>query len=337
MVSIMELVNISPSILTIAPTHKCTASCSNCCFGCTPHIKHELEFDKIINYINESVQTYPSIKVLVITGGECFLLEDKLAKIIKHASEKKLFTRVVTNGYWGSTYEFAIKKLTPIVEAGLTEINFSTGDNHQEFVKFEYVVNATKAACDLGIKNICISIECSPNSSFKESELVNNAILYPLIKNGKVKYVNASWMSFVEDFEYNYKLPSYFLDQKRPCINIFKGITINPYSQLLSCCGLTVEYNEYLKLGNLEQYSIKELYENQFNDLLKFWLYTDGPEFIYELIMEKRGLKKRIFPHECAYCIELVRNAENENILRELIKKELPNIIYRFKSKNITI
>ena len=69
-----------------------------------------------------------------------------------------------------------------------------------------------------------------------------------------------------------------------PCENIFKTISINPYSQLLSCCGLTVEYNKFLKLGNLQKNSLKSLYESQFHDLYKIWLYVDGPKFTKFLV-----------------------------------------------------
>ena len=76
---------------------------------------------------------------------------------------------------------------------------------------------------------------------------------------------------------------------------------------------------------------MKELYEKQFNDLYKFWLYVDGPEFIYEKLMEMRNVEKQTFPHECAYCIEIVKNEENLKLIKELLEKELPSILFRYK------
>ncbi len=119
-------------------------------------------------------------------------------------------------------------------------------------------------------------------------------------------------------------------DTKRPCQNVYTGITINPYSQMLACCGLTVEYNPYLKLGSVENYSIKELYDNQFNDFFKFWLYVDGPEYIYEKVIKRRNAKKIFFPHECAYCMELIKK-ENLECLREIMKEEYPSVIYKYQ------
>ena len=75
---------------------------------------------EIVKYIDEAIATYPSIKILVLTGGECFLLQDVLIKTIEYAKSKNLLTRVVTNAYWATTYENAVKRLEPIVRAGLT-------------------------------------------------------------------------------------------------------------------------------------------------------------------------------------------------------------------------
>ena len=151
-----------------------------------------------------------------------------------------------------------------------------------------------------------------------------------LIKKGILHVIDAAWMKFknnVNDFEKKIM----YVDNKRPCPNIFRGIVINPYSQMLSCCGLTVEYNKFLKLGNIDDLSIKELYDKQFNDFYKFWLFVDGPEFIYEKLMNYKNVPPKTFPHECAYCIEIIKNEDDLFILRELIKKELPNIIFRYK------
>ncbi len=141
-----KVLDIQPQILTISPTHKCTAACSNCCFACSPKISHILDNEKIFNYIDETISCFPSIKVLVITGGECFVLGKKLNEIIKYAKKLNLLTRVVSNGFWAKTYDIAYKKLYELKKIGLTEINFSTGDNHIEFVSVENVVNGVRAA-----------------------------------------------------------------------------------------------------------------------------------------------------------------------------------------------
>ena len=331
-----DYINLKPQTLTIIPTHKCTATCEECCFRCTPQVETIMEYYKIEQYIDEAINSFPSIEVVVITGGEPFLLGDKLHLAIKRAASHKRITRIVTNGYWASTYENAIQKLTPLKDAGLTEINFSTGDNHQKFVPFDNIVYGTRAAYHLSIKPICISVESPPNANFKASDVQDNVLLAPIINEGFLLVLNAAWMRFKvkhsnEDNNLSFNLEN--LGQYTSCRNLYGNIVINPYSQMLACCGLSVEYNEYLKLGSLEDNSMVDLYYQQYDDLFKFWLHVDGPAYIYDKILKIRGVKKDFFPHECAYCMELVKDKENISVLKQILKKELPSIIYRYEMR----
>ncbi|MEZ3440804.1 radical SAM protein [Alistipes sp.] len=331
--SIQDFFNITPEILTLIPTHKCTASCNNCCFNCSPHIEYLMDINTAKKYVDEALVSFPTIKVLVITGGECFLWKENLINIIKYAVDKyHLIARVVTNGYWATSLELAIARLQPLIDAGLSEINFSTGDEHQKFVKFNNIINGIKACEKLGIKTIIVSIETPPNGKFSSKNLLENNELKLLYQEKKFEYIDAAWMYFKESENIAYPKEVFMLQHSRkPCENIFRGININPYSQLLACCGLTVEYNSFLKIGNVEKKAIKELYASQFNDLYKLWLLVDGPKFIYEKIMNYRNLAPSFFPHDCAYCIEIIKNSENIESLRQILPKEMPNILYRYK------
>lgn len=328
-----DYIDSVPSILTIAPTHRCTAACRECCFRCTPKIEQVLETNKILRYIDESVEAFPSLKLMVLTGGECFLVANDLPLMISHAKSHDLMSRVVSNGFWATSYEAAIKKLTPLVKAGLTELNISTGDNHQEYVPFENVVNGLRAAYDLGIKSMAVSVESPPNAEFTSAVIKNHTFLAPMIKEGVLFLINAVWMKFSteEVFENEarfFSLGNY--ETHKPCTNLFNNIVINPNSQMLACCGLTVEYNKYLKLGEIGNgNSISNLYNSQFTDLFKFWIHVDGPAVIYDKIADIRKIEKKVFTHECEYCIELIRNQDNCDILKTLIRTELPGIIFR--------
>jgi MoaA/NifB/PqqE/SkfB family radical SAM enzyme len=102
---------INPTTLSIITTYKCTSSCKDCCFQSNPQRKEKLTVPEIKKYISETVKAYSSIKVLVLTGGECFLYGKKLEDIIKHASSYGLITRIVTNGFWAKDYNKADETL----------------------------------------------------------------------------------------------------------------------------------------------------------------------------------------------------------------------------------
>ena len=75
--------------------------------------------------------------------------------------------------------------------------------------------------------------------------------------------IDASWMRFsTEESVYN-GAKSFFLENfetHKPCKYIYDNIVINPYSQMLACCGLTVEYNKYLKLGEIGKEILFRIY-----------------------------------------------------------------------------
>lgn len=329
---IREYININPLILTISPTHKCTSSCENCCFGCNPQIDYIMDYHIVTKYIDEAIAEYPTIQILVLTGGECFLLGDDLVRIIHYATCKGLKTRVVTNCYWAKTYQSALNRLKPLVNAGLNEINFSTGDDHAKFVNPENIINAALASNELGIQTIVISVESPEDAGLTSLYFKNHPILGDFITKKQVGCIDASWISFKQEKE-TYRLGLQSIN-RRPCDNIFKGIYINPYSQLLSCCGLTVEYNKYLKLGDLNHFKIGELYEKQFDDLFKLWLFLEGPMVIYEKVMKYQNKPPKKLGHECAYCMELIRDQNNVGTISKLIREEIPELLFNYKISN---
>ena len=324
-----NLVSENPTTLTISPTHKCTAACYNCCVSCSPNIKHIMPFKRIRSHIDEALQTYPSIKIVVLTGGECFLLGKDLERVIKYIHKKSRLSRVVTNAYWAKDYISAVKKLSALKTAGLTELNVSTGDNHQQFIPFQYVANAIEAAVFLNISSVVIAIEAHPNSKFTRANIEQIDKLKKCIEEKKITIIEGAWMNFVNNGN---NIPTDRICKdviSGRCEYLFHGITINPYSQMLACCGLTVEYNPYLKLGDLTRNTLKDLHEKQFEDLFKLWLYVDGPKHIYDYIQKKKKSVPEKFPHKCAYCMEIIKNEENISILKANIKSEIPNILSR--------
>ncbi|MDR0294614.1 MAG: 4Fe-4S cluster-binding domain-containing protein, partial [Prevotellaceae bacterium] len=323
------LVSDNPTSLTISPTHKCSAACYNCCLSCSPNIKHIMPFKRIKSHIDEALQTYPSIKIVILTGGECFLLGKDLERVIEYIREKGRLSRVVTNAYWAKDYDSAVKKLSTLKTAGLTEFNISTGDNHQQFVPFQYVANAIEVALFLNISPVVIAIEAHPNSKFTRANIEQIDKFKESIENKKITIIEGAWMNFVNNADNipDNKICTNVISGR--CEYLFHGITINPYSQMLACCGLTVEYNPYLKLGDLTRNTLADLHEKQFEDLFKLWLYVDGPKHIYECIQKKKKSALEKFPHKCAYCMEIIKNEENISILKTCIKKELPSILSR--------
>jgi hypothetical protein len=246
-------------------------------------------------YIDKSIYAYgKSLVVLVLTGGECFLLGQSLPKIINYATQKGLIVRVVTNGYWAKSYDIAYKKLSHLVDVGLKEINFSTGDDHLEWVSYDNIVYGCMAAIELGITCV-VNVEQHDNSVFKARQLQEEKRLIPYFeksqKNNTIFFVESSlWIKFNKDSDISYNKSLVTKEIESGCKSLFSTIVINSYAQMLACCGLTSERILPMRLGDVTRSDIASLYTSQFNDFLKIWLFVEGPinilKFIYKTLLQ---------------------------------------------------
>lgn len=150
--------SIKPTTLSLITTYRCSASCSNCCFECNPQRKEKLPIHKALAHIDNAISYFKEIKVIVLTGGECFLDLTYLTTLIRHIHSYNLICRVVTNGFWATSKDTALNILSQCKAAGLNEINFSTGDDHLEYVPLEYVKNGLDAAVKLNL-TVVVNIE----------------------------------------------------------------------------------------------------------------------------------------------------------------------------------
>ena len=289
------------------------------------------------DYLDQSISKYSSIKALIITGGECFTIGKDLISIIKYATKKKLSTRIVTNAFWAKTFKQAYKKLLPLSMVGLKEINFSTGDEHQKWVPSDNIIYATVASIKLNFR-VAINVEKQNYTQFSSLSLTEDPRLKKYINNASgqsLTIVESIWMPFTKSTEKKINCEKkdllITLPYKR-CTSLFKTIAINPKNQMYSCCGLTVDVNPFLNIGNVAEFSIDELYNNQFNDFLKIWLYTEGPQKILEYIFDKGKFERFSTEnwHICQICIELFRNNQYLEFLRNNYEEVYSNIMLKY-------
>jgi len=146
------------------------------------------------------------------------------------------------------------------------------------------------------------------------------------------------WIPFAkgEQITYDKIIVSKIGDQR--CTSLFNTIAINPYSEMFACCGLTAEYIPFFRLGNVKKHTVKEMYEQQFQDFLKIWLCTDGPEAILQYTDEKlkREKKKRI-GHICFLCSEIFKNPENIEVIKKNYKTIMPSIMLKYSLLKSTL
>lgn len=272
-----------------------------------------------------------TIKVLVLTGGECMLFPKRINLITKYATNLGLSVRIVTNGFWAKNYSIAYDIIKLLVKNGLSEINFSTGDDHQQWIPFKNIRNASVAASRLGLLPI-INVETHDNESTNTfGQIVKDKIFLKLIASNKIKIERGIWMNFSKEESNISHDRNLSIRRFSRCTNLYNIIPINPYGEVFACCGLINEQNPFLRIGNINKRAIKSIYESSFYDILKIWLFMDGPAKILQYIAQKRGEKYQ--PHHvhiCDICRDLFKNPENISLLKNNYIEYGCNVILKY-------
>lgn len=224
--------------------------------------------------------------------------------------------------------------------SGLSELNISTGDNHQEYIPFDRVMNAAVAGVELGLVSV-ITVEKTSNSIFKLDDVYNHNLYIELSKNqeklDRFKALSTVWVSFHEDQKYEYDSDMVDLPEiANGCDNLFSMAVVDPQSQALSCCGISVEYVKELQLGEVtsKPNSLKELYDLQKYDFMKQWLYVDGPVKILRQVKKwNPNIKVPKFYHFCQTCAYIFNSEQVKQTILENYDEIIDTVQIRFVNK----
>ena len=297
-----------------------------------------------IVYIDSFIDKYPSLEIVVLTGGEVMLMGlDWVCKILSHIKSHGVKSRMVTNGFWAKTSNRAKDILEKLVNSGLNEINVSTGDEHLKFVPIESVLNVICESEKIeGIESSAVVIESGKDKLYTSLDFRKDLeARVDLEQLRKLKVLESPWVNmngksihFEKDDDI-IDIPSN-TSLSRGCSSMFSGIQLNPNGQLLSCCGFASEYSPLLKIGSFKDIIGYEGYiENiEANNILKLWLFVDGPRGIFEYFNPGKSISGNI--HDCEVCTRLIMNTDYLLKISRISSNKVKDIIYRamFKFEN---
>lgn len=305
----LEFTPIQPKTIVLFGTFKCNAECANCCNGCNPRQGRTMTFNEMKGYVDTCLAAYPdSIKRFEVTGGECMLNRDDLMCIIEYAYSRNLECGIVSNCFWATSYGTAFSVLASMYEKGLRRCMFSTGADHDKWVPWKRVRHAAIAAARLGIE-VKISVESQPLVKNVWAEMQRDTTLMRLINDKRIEISLQSWMDFANGRKghrtYHYKINkiSDYVKKER-CPWVFQDISIDPYGEVHFCCGIGLSRIPYFRLGNVHKEPVNIVYERAFKDVLKVWLFVEGPEKILEYVLTKNPEWKinSFGTHRCDAC-----------------------------------
>ncbi|HJP39550.1 MAG TPA: radical SAM protein [Gammaproteobacteria bacterium] len=320
-----------PDTLTIITTYQCTAACSECCFECNPKVQGRLGLTEIKQYIDRAMADFPGLKLVVFSGGECFLLQQNLYAAVAHAHRRSLRTRCVTNGFWGKTQNTCREVVRQLVHAGMDEVNISTGHDHQEWVPVQSVIRAAKMLVENDIVTVVVVEIDAPGSECLQ-QLMEMADIRYLLQRPKLFHLQCnSWMPFHET-----SLARRALQDKSEllsgCKQLFHNVTLTPTGELAACCGLTLEHIPEMKLGKQSAMQpMADRYYGQLTDFLKIWIKVDGPyTIIRRLFGDAVQEDLQDVVHICQACAILHQHPEIRARIQQRYMEFMPEVMSRF-------
>jgi hypothetical protein len=291
--------------LAIATTDKCEARCAHCLMKSGPQRKERLSLDEIkycIDYFHENSQT----EIVVFTGGESTLLANDLFEAISYCAERGLATRLVTNAIWATNECATEQMIEELVDAGLTEINYSTDDFHCVWIPIDNIKRAWMASKGKGFETVLIANCSGPHSTVtpeylqdflnEEITIITNEdaikTLPPPAPDGTRYLISRSAISKIGNgarLRDRYFMPYKDLDHKQlygGCPGLMDPPTLNADGTLGVCCGINTEYNRILTFGKFEDVVSNNFKTSEFNTLLLEAIRILGPSYLFHLASE---------------------------------------------------
>ncbi len=307
--------------LVFSVTNRCTARCRDCPVVHEGRPPMSLNAGDMIR-IMEDVIPYGFLRLVVFTGGEPLLIGDDLKQAIAFAARHGLLTRVVSNAYWATSKEKARATMRDLQGEGLTELNISCDDFHQEFVPLENVRNANDAALEIGLP-LLLAYRRNPEglidreylSKFLGVELKtfvhgeenprNNVLLEGVnipIKSGQARDCPASadnsWMG--------------------PCDSVLTRVIIAPDKRVQICCGIASGSIDELYIGTLyKDGNLIEILRKGNENLVTNWLALEGPSSIQDFVRSKAPWidLPESYVNRCHACNELFSRDDVREVL----------------------
>lgn len=334
MKSVFDVVaGLHPETITILPTYRCNAACEQCCFESNPRVDGRLTRKELFDVIKRAKADFAGLKMVVFSGGECTLLKDDLYDAIRLATSLGLQTRIVTNGGWAKTKRTAAIVADKLFEAGLKELNLSTGLDHQKWVPLQSVIRAAAAGIKRSITTLITIEKDSPDSrclleASRSEEIVAMLKAHP----SKFYLLSNAWMPFNERWIDRGKQDA-GPQASKGCEQLFRNAVFTPYREISACCGLTFEYIPELKIGRIDDgRSLVEMYEEGLNDFLKIWVHVDGPRRIVKLLMGEGAESEAVDEHVhiCQSCVYMYQTPQIQAAIRSNYAKYFADVMARF-------
>jgi organic radical activating enzyme len=319
--------------LSIMPTYQCNAACKDCGTYSHPKERTTLSIDAVLRSIELAKEN--GFVNVVFTGGEATLQWQHLLVGLRRCRALNLHTRLVTNAHWARTPERARQRLDELIEAGLDEINFSTGDEHVRFVPLQSVIRATQAALEHGLRTF-VMIEMRHTQSVRKEDVLEHSDLADLSpeRRGLLQVMESPWMPLapltIERYPEDIAVNRANLAACTGCDSVLQTYVVQPDGRVGACCGLGMRAIPELNVATVSDGDFLAAARREAeDDFLKVWIRYKGPERILAWAAERDPtiVWENLYAHRCQACVRLYRDPKVASVVHAHYEEMLAEVV----------
>lgn len=309
--------------LSIMPTYTCTAACRDCASVSSPGARERLPRQVMLDAIAEAKAL--GFCNVVFTGGEATLRWRDILACISYATSLGLPTRVVSNAHWARSLERAGQRLDVLIEHGLSEINYSTGDEHARFVPWERVAYAIAAALDRELP-VHVMVELKAERRITRAMLLEHPLVAARAERGEtlLKITESAWMPLDHDRIERYPPGVATTAEDLPlhpgCDSVLQTYTLQADGRIGACCGLGMRLIPELSVGVAAgEGFLRRAIADAEDDFMKVWLRYAGPKKILAWAAGKDPAIawEHMYAHPCQACHRVYEDPRVAAVIRE--------------------
>ncbi|WP_348697005.1 radical SAM protein [Duganella fentianensis] len=297
--------------LSIMPTFTCPAACTDCGTLSSPRERAHLDADTVLAAIDEAHAL--GFCNIVFTGGEATLEWTTLLRGIQRAASYRLPVRLVTNAHWATSPAAAHDRLAALMAAGLSEINYSTGDEHIRYIPLERVAHACVAACERQLRTH-VMMELKDARTITPEALQEHPLLQDLTPQQRayLTILSSPWMPLNHSTIYQYPqgvaCDVQAAAMRGGCSSVLKTYTLQADGRIGACCGLGLRVIPELNVAtSTDTPCLQNAISAAEQDFLKLWIHYQGPAKVvawaasHDPAIRWEGL----YGHQCQMCQRL--------------------------------
>lgn len=312
--------------LTIMLTYRCNYRCRDCLIGDKLGSNKTISLEEAVRVVDDAAKLR-TIRAIAFAGGEPFLAYKRMVEISEYTWLRyRCGFSISTNCSWAKTPDVARAKLAPLYGNGMRWMLASWDVFHAEFGKFEHVVNAIRAAQEIGIKvslqNI-ITPDSFRNTDLKEElkgkvdieaiEWVENSVVPVGLGATELKQEERTFLDEIPEGDCNVG----------DVLNIEVDGTVKP------CCGAAF-MESHLDMGNAFDESVFDIVSRASVDpVINSLISCRGPKGIVQELLKsgREDLIPTEFGSSCELCYKILSKKDAREVVLDRLSDATVDVI----------